>query len=80
MLLSLTPSGVWPPKLELLSLRRRQGAIQFAFGPPPDANEKSYAIETMLPPVHLGGPSLEELQEGQIKLVPGTYQIAFDEE
>lgn len=58
----------------------RQGAVQFAFGAPPDTSGKSYAIETRLPPVALGGPSLEELQEGMVQLVPGTYQIVFDDE
>jgi hypothetical protein len=58
----------------------RQGAVQFAFGPPAETGGKSYAIETRLPPVAMGGPSVEELQEGMIQLVPGTYQIVFDQE
>lgn len=58
----------------------RQGAVQFAFGPPADTEGKSYAIETRLPTVAMGGPSVEELQEGMIQLVPGTYQIVFDQE
>lgn len=59
---------------------RRQGALQFSFGPPPDTEGKQYAIETHLPPVHMGGPSVEELQDGMVQLVPGTYQFVFDQE
>jgi hypothetical protein len=59
---------------------RRHGAVQFAYGPPPDASGKSYAVQTKLLPTGLGGPSLEDLQEGMVQLVPGTYQIVFEDD
>lgn len=63
-----------------VTLPRRHGAVQFAYGPPPDADGKSYAVQTKLLPTHLGGPSLEDLQEGMVQLVPGTYQIVFEDD
>lgn len=64
----------------LFLLPCRQGAVQFAYGPPPDADGKSYAVQTRMLPAALGGPSVEELQEGRVQLVPGTYQIVFEED
>lgn len=80
LLPSSTPHGSDLSHSSCVLLSCRQGAVQFAFGAPPDTSGKSYAIETRLPPVALGGPSLEELQEGMVQLVPGTYQIVFDDE
>jgi hypothetical protein len=58
----------------------RSGALQYVFGPPPETDGKAYAVETqMLPPAY-GEPSVNQLQEGMVQLVPGTYQFAFDEE